>query len=111
MIRKICNTGYFLPAVLGLLFYGTIALSGGFFSIHPLAWCFVALLFLCAVWMRKQKWWGCLGGDPHRRGSHLYGNAVHRAGDQREYPGHLAVCLLSPVRMAVPESENKRLRM
>ena len=62
MIRKICNTGYFLPAVLGLLFYGTIALSGGFFSIHPLAWCFVALLFLCAVWMRKQKWWGCLGG-------------------------------------------------
>ena len=29
MIRKICNIGYFLPAVLGLLFYGAISLSGG----------------------------------------------------------------------------------
>lgn len=62
MARKLCNIGYFLPAVLGLLLYGILSLSGGFFSIHPLAWCFVTLLFLSAVWMGKQKWWGCLGG-------------------------------------------------
>lgn len=61
-MKKLKVIAYFFPAVISLVIYTVLAVSSGFGSIHPLAWCFVALLFVSAVLMLKNKWWGCIGG-------------------------------------------------
>lgn len=62
MKTKLLNIGYFVPAVISLVFYSFIAVSAGFGSLNPLVWCFAAILFVGAVFMMQKKWWGCIGG-------------------------------------------------
>ncbi len=53
---------YNIPAIIALLFYAALAITSGFGSINPAAWFFVALLFVAAVLLSKNKWWGALFG-------------------------------------------------
>lgn len=53
---------YYIPAVITLLFYVFLAIASGFGSINPAVWLFVALFFVAAVLLSKNKWWGVLFG-------------------------------------------------
>ena len=53
---------YYIPAVIALLFYTFLAIASGFGSINSATWFFVALLFVAAVLLSKNKWWGALFG-------------------------------------------------
>lgn len=53
---------HFVPAIFGLVFYSLLAVFSGFGAIHPAVWLCIAMLFLSALLMVKNKWFGCLPG-------------------------------------------------
>ena len=53
---------YFTPAIFGLVFYCFLAVFSGFGAIHPAVWLCIAMLFLSALLMAKNKWFGCIPG-------------------------------------------------
>lgn len=53
---------YYIPVIVALTFYGTLALVAGLGVIQTSAWFFVGFLVLAAILMTKNKWWGCIGG-------------------------------------------------
>ena len=53
---------YFAPAIFGLVFYSLLAVFSGFGAIHPAVWLCIAMLFLSAVLMAQEKWFGCIPG-------------------------------------------------
>lgn len=50
---------YFIPAIVGCVFYGIMALA---FELEPIAFLFLALLILSGIIMYKGKWWGAIFG-------------------------------------------------
>lgn len=53
---------YFAPAIFGLVFYCLLAVYSGFGAIHPAVWLCIAMLFISAVLLAKEKWFGCIPG-------------------------------------------------
>ena len=53
---------YFVPAILGLMFYSLLTVFSGFGAIHPAAWLCIAMLFMSAVLLAKKNWLGCIPG-------------------------------------------------
>lgn len=53
---------YYIPPTAALLLYVFLAVTSGFGSINPMVWFFVILLFIAAVLLSKNKWWGALLG-------------------------------------------------
>ncbi|MGI6030779.1 MAG: hypothetical protein ACOX7F_04665 [Eubacteriales bacterium] len=51
-----------LPAVAALLLYVLLGCAGNFSAIHPGVWGCVATLFVSAILLSKEHWWGCLPG-------------------------------------------------
>ncbi|CCZ56415.1 uncharacterized protein BN478_00316 [Clostridium sp. CAG:1219] len=58
-MRKIL---YFLPFVLGCILYIFLGIASSFDSIHFLAWIALVILFIAALLMKNNKWWGCILG-------------------------------------------------
>ena len=46
---------YYVPAIVGLVFYCLIAVFSGIGAIHPAVWLCIALLFASAILMAKKK--------------------------------------------------------
>lgn len=53
---------YYIPPAVALLFYSFLTLTSGLGSINPIVWLFVVLLFIAALLLTKNKWWGALLG-------------------------------------------------
>ena len=53
---------YFVPAIFGLVFYSLLAVFSGFGAIHAAVWICIAMLFVSAVLLTKQKWFGSIPG-------------------------------------------------
>ena len=53
---------YFTPAIFGLMFYSLLAAFSGFGAIHAAVWICIAMLFVSAVLLTKQKWFGSIPG-------------------------------------------------
>lgn len=53
---------YFIPIALALLLYTVLGFSVGFSAISPWVWFWIVIMFVAAVVMFKQKWYGCIGG-------------------------------------------------
>ena len=53
---------YFVPAIFGLVFYSLLAAFSGFGAIHAAVWICIAMLFVSAVLLTKQKWFGSIPG-------------------------------------------------
>ncbi len=53
---------YFIPAILALLLYIVLGFMGSFSAINPWVWFWIVIMFLSAVIMFKNKWYGCIGG-------------------------------------------------
>ncbi len=53
---------FYLPAVLGLAIYGILGIVSGFNVISPFVWTNIALLFISALILHMEKWYGCIGG-------------------------------------------------
>ena len=54
---------YILPAVLICMLYALLsALAGGISSFQPIAFAYIILPILAGVFLRKDKWWGCIFG-------------------------------------------------
>lgn len=53
---------YFLPVIISIVFYGTLALviDLGFIGVSEL--CAIGALLISAILMLKKKWWGCFFG-------------------------------------------------
>lgn len=54
---------YIMPAVLILMLYALLAaLAGGVSGFQPIAFAYIILPILAGVFLRKDKWWGCIFG-------------------------------------------------
>ena len=54
---------YIMPAVLILMLYALLAaLAGGVSGFQPIAFVYIILPILAGVFLRKDKWWGCIFG-------------------------------------------------
>lgn len=53
---------YFVPAVLAMLLYAALGFMGGFGAIDPWVWFWIGILFLSALVLARNKWYGCVGG-------------------------------------------------
>jgi len=53
---------YFTPAIFGLVFYSLLTVFSGFGAIRPTVWLCIAMLFVSAVLLTKQKWFGSIPG-------------------------------------------------
>lgn len=53
---------FYLPALAAFAFYGYIFLFAWIGPIDPMMWLLVAMMFVSAVIMSKNRWWGCLFG-------------------------------------------------
>ena len=54
---------YIMPAVLILMLYALLAaLAGGVSGFQPIAFAYIILPNLAGVFLRKDKWWGCIFG-------------------------------------------------
>ena len=54
---------YIMPAVLILMLYVLLAaLAGGISGFQPIAFAYIILPILAGVFLRKDKWWGCIFG-------------------------------------------------
>ena len=54
---------YIMPTVLILMLYALLAaLAGGVSGFQPLAFVYIILPILAGVFLRKDKWWGCIFG-------------------------------------------------
>ena len=54
---------YIMPAVLICMLYALLAaLAGGVSGFQPVAFVYIFLPVLSGVFLRKEKWWGCLFG-------------------------------------------------
>ena len=53
---------YFVPAIFGMVFYCLLAVFSGFGAIHPAVWLCIAMLFVSAVLLAKEKWLGSIPG-------------------------------------------------
>ena len=53
---------YYVPAIVGLVFYCLLAVFSGIGAIHPAVWLCLALLFASAILMTKKKLFGCIPG-------------------------------------------------
>ena len=53
---------YFTPAIIALLLYIVLGFVSGFGAINPMVWLWIAIIFISAVVMLKDKWYGCIGG-------------------------------------------------
>ena len=53
---------YFTPAIFGLVFYSLLTVFSGFGAIRPTVWLCIAMLFVSAVLLKKQKWFGSIPG-------------------------------------------------
>ena len=54
---------YYLPVIIAVLFYGSMLLIfQSFHGFHPAILSCVLLLFIGAILLHKEKWWGCLFG-------------------------------------------------
>lgn len=70
MKNKLMTAFYFIPAAIGVLFYGFIAINVLPFAVFEMdnvlgtikICLLLGLLFAAAILMMKGKWWGCIGG-------------------------------------------------
>ena len=54
---------YIMPAVLICMLYALLAaLAGGVSGFQPIAFAYIILPILAGVFLRKDKWWGCIFG-------------------------------------------------
>ena len=54
---------YIMPTVLILMLYALLAaLAGGVSGFQPIAFVYIILPILAGVFLRKDKWWGCIFG-------------------------------------------------
>ena len=54
---------YILPAVLICMLYALLAaLAGGIGGFQPIAYLYIACPVLAGIFLRRDKWWGCLFG-------------------------------------------------
>ena len=53
---------YFLPFVLGCIFYIFLGIASSFASIQPFVWIGLTILFISGLIMKNNKWWGCILG-------------------------------------------------
>ena len=53
---------YFTPTIIALLLYIVLGFVSGFGAINPIVWLWIAIMFISAVVMLKDKWYGCIGG-------------------------------------------------
>ena len=53
---------YFAPATFGLVFYSLLAVYSGLGAIHPAVRLCIGMLFMSAVLLAKNKWFGCMPG-------------------------------------------------
>lgn len=53
---------YFVPAVLALASYIILGFAGSFGAINPWVWLCIAIMFVSAILMLKNRWYGCIGG-------------------------------------------------
>ena len=53
---------YYVPAIVGLVFYCLLAVFSGIGAIHPAVWLCLTLLFASAILMTKKKLFGCIPG-------------------------------------------------
>ena len=54
---------YIMPTVLILMLYALLAaLAGGVSGFQPIAFAYIILPILAGVFLRKDKWWGCIFG-------------------------------------------------
>ena len=54
---------YLLPAVLICMLYMLLAaLAGGIGGFQPIAYLYIACPILAGIFLRRDKWWGCLFG-------------------------------------------------
>ena len=54
---------YLLPAVLICMLYTLLAaLAGGIGGFQPIAYLYIACPILAGIFLRRDKWWGCLFG-------------------------------------------------
>jgi len=82
---------YFFPAVITLIFFGFLALLD-FSSLNPIAWLFVSFLFISAILMSKNKWWGCIFGV-FIGGIYIYLGTQDAGQIVNESPTGMGVCL------------------
>lgn len=53
---------YFLPVVMGCLFYLFLAIISSFGSINPFVWLALLLLLTSGILLNKSKWWASILG-------------------------------------------------
>ena len=54
---------YIMPAVLICMLYALLAaLAGGIGGFQPVAYLYIACPILAGIFLRRDKWWGCLFG-------------------------------------------------
>ena len=54
---------YIMPAVLILMLYALLTvLAGGISGFQPIAFLYILLPVLAGIFLRKDRWWGCLFG-------------------------------------------------
>ena len=53
---------YFLPVVIGWLFYLFLAIISSFGSINPFVWIALLMLLISGILLNKNKWWASILG-------------------------------------------------
>lgn len=53
---------YFIPFILGCVFYGLIIIIDGISNINPFVWLALLMLFTCGILLKNKKWWGSFLG-------------------------------------------------
>ena len=61
-MKSLKAAAYFLPPVLSLILYSSLAAMSGMGSVSPGAWIFIVLLFIAAVILIAGKWFGAVLG-------------------------------------------------